>query len=436
VRYYSSEHWEPAPCLLKSAIQVLHFRLFASALVLAGGVFCWLPVGAESEPADVRKAWNLLYESQKEKSAAMAVAHLKNNPKSAVWHEILALSKPRTEYQHAATALSLEPLNAHVMATCALLKCQSNAPAAGFALARKAFTLDPKQGRTAAILGLCHSLFGDERGAQSSILQALQLSPFDHDVNLLAATFFVQQSDDERAEKSFKILAERYPHSAEFLILRGKFKRSQSDLEGALKDFDLSIKLEPRNIAALAVRSKTLNQMGRKDEAASGFEKWTQVQSDSARAQMHLAKTCQSKNQLIKAIAAFDRAIELANRPASKEVFCLGQTQLGLKEYELCWFRRMDLCDKSGQTDQALKQANAALEANSDCSGALEIRQNILRKKGRYEEAIVDLTKLINLDNDVSDWYKNRADAYAKLHRAKEAAADLARADHIDTFGK
>jgi tetratricopeptide (TPR) repeat protein len=434
-----AERWERAPCLLKTDSHVSHWRCSATILpALTCFIFSFPMFGSGTQSAKVREAWRLFNSSQKDKSVAMAEAALKLNPKSADWHEVLALSLPRSKYQYqqALTALSLNPSCARIMTTCAILDYQQGSTQEALRLAERAAQIDPNDGRTLAVLATCQSLLGNQAESERLFYKAVKLNPRDHDVNLLAAAYFTHQANEAQAASAFQRLAETYPKSADFLVLRGKDKRSKNDLTGALSDFDLAVKLEPKNIAAVAVRAKLLTQLGRHKEASAGFEKWAEVQGDSAIAHLQLAKSCMNKGDFQKAILAFDRAIQLANEPNNATVYLSSQTGLSVSQYQLCWVKRMELCEKYGQADLALAQATTMLQAEPNSNSALEVRQNILRKKGRYAEAIADLTKLIALDNDVSDWYKDRAEAYQKIHKIKEAESDLARAKHIDQYGK
>jgi tetratricopeptide (TPR) repeat protein len=90
--------------------------------------------------------------------------------------------------------------------------------------------------------------------------------------------------------------------------------------------------------------------------------------------------------------------------------------------------RRGETLADAQHTDEALKDFQAAIAMDANCSLALHNRAVTLAQRNQYAAALRDFNRVIELNPGLAVAYRNRAELLAALGRSEEAIADYNRA--------
>jgi tetratricopeptide (TPR) repeat protein len=384
----------------------------------------------------LKNAWQAYYDGDFVMVHQIAETGLSTGKDLAVWNEMMALGMPDDPARalvYATKAATLEPMNAHMLATQAyFMSADGKKVNAAAKIILKAEALAPRNGRVRAIAGMVFWR-GGKGTAITEFDQALNLAPLDFDVNVFASRYYVQTGLDLNAAKTLTDrLVSRYPRSPFVYHLRAEERRKVSDSEGAVKDYSKAIELKPGYQPSYQGRARMLQFMRRFNEAIAD-DTFLIKNTNYWGFYSQRAECYEQLHDYDKAIADFSAAIGAMNGGKEGDRVYDLHAQAAYDRYRHPWLKRIALYEKSGQYSRAVSDADIVLKAEPTCEPALSLRQKSLRKLGKYQEALSDLTTLIKIA-PAPELYTERAEVYAKLNRTADSKADLDRAKRLENL--
>lgn len=220
------------------------------------------------------------------------------------------------------------------------------------------------------------------------------------------------------------------------------FKRDKYAQQSALADFKKALELNPKDALARGFYARLLFLMQRYKEAAAEFTLYFEnfgfpapsMYSRRAQCYVHMGKNAEAIKDYDTAITMFSPKVK--NDVFDGEMLKLNKEKYKSSDYATDWIKRAEAFAANGQTDRALKDAEALLKYIPKDTNALYLRHRLYMKTGKYKPALLAVNKLITSDPDVARWYTQRAEVYEKLGRNADAARDLARAKQLRVSGK
>jgi len=334
----------------------------------------------------------------------------------------------------------LDPKDANIITTYAIILLSKKEIPAALKLAQTAISVDKKNARPHAVLAYCYQQLEQPDGGEMA--KAVDLDPRGYDVNNLAVNYHIQRQELELALRAYDRLVKSHPNASQVYFKRGLFKRDKYAREGALADFRKALELNPKDSLARFHYAKLLFLMQRWKEALAEFNLYFEnsgvpipsIYARRAECYAHLGKSAE-------AIQDYNKAISLLSPRFKDDVFDgailnINKERYKSSDYATNWMKRAEVFDANGQYDRALKDTEALLKYVPKDTNALYLRHRLYMKTGKYRQALLAVNKLIASDSDVARWYTQRAEVYEKLGRNADAARDLARAKQLRVSGK
>jgi tetratricopeptide (TPR) repeat protein len=318
-------------------------------------------------------------------------------------------------------AVELDPQNAERVSARGFFRLSSGNTVEALADFNLAIKLDPTNARARNNRGMALLASGEIKESIEDFKVCLNLDP-----NFLAAYVnrsFAYAKLDRRKEALADLnrALELDPKAAGVYDTRGAVWLQAQEYEKAVADFTQAIKLDSSNPSYYARRRTALTQLKRFDEAQADAIKIEHL--------MHLASLNQAvfrdrsspqpyidrgnyflrENQLVEALANFNRAIEL--NPKSVEALT----------------QRARVRLRRDEPQKAIDDANSALkiERREDTYG---VRGDAYRKLEQYDKALADYDAAQRIDQDVADTWTLYAQSLKQAGRDQDAAEALRRA--------
>jgi Tfp pilus assembly protein PilF len=152
----------------------------------------------------------------------------------------------------------------------------------------------------------------------------------------------------------------------------GLFYLNQSDIESAIKYFIKSLSLDTRYYLAWNALGLAHSMRGRLDESAKAYQKCLEINPQFTEAHNNLGTVYQGLNQLDKA----------------EEQFLMALADLTYQNRELPYCNLARLYVLQGRLDEALDNADKAIQIKPRLAMAHNIRGQILEKKNDLREAV------------------------------------------------
>lgn len=170
-------------------------------------------------------------------------------------------------------------------------------------------------------------------------------------------------------------------------------------------------KLTPASAIVLPKAEDELQMMISDD--AETAEDWLALAQDTA-------TDAVSAEELAAVIESCDRGIHL--KPPAKLLASLRKLS--------AWGhnRRGELLADAQQSDEAIKDFQAAITMDANCSLAIHNRAVTLAQRNQFAAALRDFNRVIELNPGLAVAYRNRAELLSALGRTEEAVADYSRA--------
>ena len=271
------------------------------------------------------------------------------------------------------------------------------------AMLEKGLKIDPKMSSASALLGIALYELGDYAGAERNLETALRANRKDNNAELFLANDFIKLGKFEQAAEHLRQLSQRQPEDQEVLYLLGKVHMKLS--EEALTKLNA---LDPNSVWAHEISGEVMESMKNYDGALLEYKKAVEVAPLQAGTHFHLGNAYWSLNMWDAATEQF-RA-ELANDPSN----CTAQWKLG-----------NIILEQHGDSAEALKEVQKALDACPDLMEARVDRARALIKLERHTEAVKDLEAATKADPGESSTHFLLAQAYRALGRTQEAQAEM-----------
>jgi tetratricopeptide (TPR) repeat protein len=176
----------------------------------------------------------------------------------------------------------------------------------------------------------------------------------------------------------------------------------ERDFEKALEFYQKALQLKPNDFDALLNKSALLAEIGRYKEAISSNSVALELNSNSAEAWNNQGYILEKTGELLKALAAYERSIEL--KPSSE-----------------AWDGKGIILNQLGRLKESIEAHNKAIEIDPSFADAWVNKGVSLNKLGQYDEAIINYEKAIELQpNFAKAWY-NKGNSLDKLEKIEEA---------------
>jgi len=267
----------------------------------------------------------------------------------------------------------------------------------------KGLKIDPKMSSASALLGMALYELGDYAGASRNLESALRANPKDNHAELFLANDLIKLGDFRGAADHLRQLSERQPENQEVWYLLGKVHMKLS--EEALLKLDA---LDPDSVWSHEISGEVMESMKNYDGALLEYKKAVEVAPQQAGTHYHLGNAYWSLNMWDAATEQF-RA-ELANDPSN----CTAQWKIG-----------NIILEQHGDSKEALKEVQKALDVCPDLTAARVDRARALLKLDRHAEAVKDLEVAVKADPAESSTHFLLAQAYRALGRTQEAQAEM-----------
>jgi tetratricopeptide (TPR) repeat protein len=271
------------------------------------------------------------------------------------------------------------------------------------AVLEKGLKIDPKMSSASALLGMALYEMADYAGAERSLESALRANPKDNNAELFLANDLIKLGDFDRAADHLRQLSERQPENQEVWYLLGKVHMKLS--EEALQKLNA---LDPNSVWSHEISGEVMESMKNYDGALLEYKKAVEVAPQQAGTHYHLGNAYWSLNMWDAATEQF-RA-ELANDPSN----CMAQWKIG-----------NTILEQHGDSTEALKEVQKALDVCPDLTAARVDRARALIKLDRHAEAVKDLEAAVKADPAESSTHFLLAQAYRALGRTEEAQAQM-----------
>ena len=271
------------------------------------------------------------------------------------------------------------------------------------AVLEKGLKIDPKMSSASALLGISLYELGDYPGAERNLESALRANPKDNNAELFLANDLIKLGKFDQAAEHLQQLSQRQPENQEVLYLLGKVHMQLS--EEALSKLNA---LDPNSVWAHEISGEVMESMKNYDGALLEYKKAVEVAPLQAGTHYHLGNAYWSLNMWDAATEQF-RA-ELANDPSN----CTAQWKLG-----------NIILEQHGDSAEALKEVQKALDACPDLMEARVDRARALIKLERHADAVRDLEAAAKANPGESSTHFLLAQAYRALGRTKEAQAEM-----------
>jgi len=229
--------------------------------------------------------------------------------------------------------------------------------------------LNPNMPTTAALLGMSYSQLGEDAKAEPLLRKALQAHPGDDRVEMMLARLLINEKKYQDAAAHLNSFLGRNPKDQEGWYLLGKTYLQMS--EDALKKID---EIDPNSVVAHEISGEVDESMHNYDLALVEYKKAIDIAPQQPGTHMHMGDAYWNMGKWKSAQTEF-RA-EIVNDPNS----CLAH-----------WKLANAILEDNGSNDEALREANHAIERCPALMQAHVDRARALVRLGRQPEALPDL---------------------------------------------
>lgn len=214
-------------------------------------------------------------------------------------------------------AVQLAPEHAPFHTNAASLLLAAGQPAEAAMAARKALALKPDTPEAANNLGLAEAMLGHAAEAEKAFRQALGLRPGFVDARFNLANLLREQNKLTAAIAEYRTILQAAPQFAAAQVNLGVCLDMAGDLDGAAQAYRAALDAEPglppahRNLALLNL-AQVLQKQNRFQDAAAAFRAVLKQDDKLFAAQMGLGQCARELGDTEEALAAFQRAVQLA----------------------------------------------------------------------------------------------------------------------------
>lgn len=200
-------------------------------------------------------------------------------------------------------------------------------------------------------------------------------------------TYHYAVSDKKAAIENYTKSIEAYPDVASVYLMRGVVQVELGDLEPARADIDKALELDDKYADAYATRGDMLLKMGKLDEALKALDKAVELEPKTASHHSSRASVFEAKGDKTSMIAEYAMAIAFMDEMKSAEEF-----------NSRAWAKF-----KIGKLEEALADAERALELTPNDPNSLDTRGHIFEALGKREEAIADFRRALSKDPSIEE---------------------------------
>ena len=234
---------------------------------------------------------------------------------------------------------------------------------------KRGLELNPNMPTAAAILGMSYVQLGDEAKAEPLLRKALRGNPKDNQVEMMLARLLINEGKMDEAARHLNDYLARNPKDQQAWYMLGKTYLRLS--EDALKKIN---KIDPDSVVAHEIAGEIDESMHNYDLALVEYKKAVDMAPEKPGTHMHMGDAYWYIGKWQSAQTEF-RA-ELKNDPYN----CMAH-----------WKLANAILEANDSSDEALTQANAAIERCPALMQARVDRARALVRLGKQPEALPDL---------------------------------------------
>lgn len=281
----------------------------------------------------------------------------------------------------------------------------------------------PEDGRLYLLRGQAQMVAGNIDDALTDYAYAVTFAPDEPETFIQRSAAYRVQGNYIASTDDLTQAIQLQPDRAELYILRGDNYRNMGEAENALADNNKAIELEPENARFYVERATTYSWFGNLQGATDDYNKALELEPDNA--DVYILRGANYRWQYAYDLALADFMKARALTPDNSRAY-LGSVQVliaaldageSLNEYDL---------------DDALEDANRAIELSPDDSETWLQRGKVERYLGDTSAAINDFTRSIQIYDASGEAYLNRGYAYTDTGEYDEAREDFERILDVD----
>jgi len=282
--------------------------------------------------------------------------------------------------------------------------------------------------------------------ARSDFERAIELAPAWPLGYLNRGLLQAEQGEFAGAIEDFTKAIECDPENPVGYLQRAKCHDAEKDAAAARADYDAAVRLNPKWAQALCDRGAFLCRCGELEQARVDLNRAIELQKDFTEALYHRAEVLAGLQELDAALDDLNRLIELmpeltAAYSGRASVWMMkGEPERAEADFETIISRHPEAADdikiqhvllgasyhmQQENFDQAIEQANKAMELQPDCLPAYRVRAGALWYSEQFVEAIDDYTWLIEREEDLASCYSSRGQIWSELGEYELALKDL-----------
>lgn len=265
-----------------------------------------------------------------------------------------------------------------------------------------------------ALIDAARAAFTNKQYAQSAgtFEQALKACPPNVSLQLDSARAHFMAQEFEKAKTALANVLSAEPRNAAALKLQGDTLYLLADTIGAEKSLLAASEADPKNPEPHYALGRIYYQQSRYDDSIVQFRKVLALDPKSYRAYDNLGLAYEGLNDVPKAIAHYQRAMELSVKADPP--------------YDWVYGNMSNLLHKSGEYQKAFQFGAEAAHRNPDSARNFFLTGRALAKLEKWDLAAKWLGQAVALDGQYAEARYQYAQVLRKLSRTAEADAQLA----------
>ena len=196
---------------------------------------------------------------------------------------------------------------------------------------QQAVKLNPNGAEAYCNWAVALARLGQPEAARQQFQQALAINPQDSLAHEKLAQLLAADGQIQAALKEYEIASQLRPADPDLHFDYGLLLASDHQLAPAIEQFQASLQLDPSNLDTWQHLGIALAMSGQLTEALEAFQQVVQARGDNIEAHFNLAMVYERLNRHAEAVAAANRALQLAR----------AQNQLQLQEQIKSWLNSL-----------------------------------------------------------------------------------------------
>jgi len=240
-----------------------------------------------------------------------------------------------------------------------------------------------------AMLGQIYSSQGDTEHAIKNLSKAVELKPYDHELNSLLGVELTQNGDVDAAVASFEQALKIKPDYAEAYNGIGTVLNKKGELDAAIDSYNQALKIKPDYADAYFGMGSALNEKGDLDAAIDSYKQALKIKPDFTGAFNNMGNVLRQKGDLEAAIESFKQVLKI--KPDAADAY----NNMGFA------------LNEKGKPDAAIASYKQAIKIKPNYADAYNNMGNALKEKGELDAAIDSYKQALKINPDYANAHNN-----------------------------